>query len=594
MPTIPTYDGPQVRNAPLQGGYLDANAFGAAPGRQLAQAGEGLQKAAAQGMEFAVRAQEREDADAAFRAETNLKAEYLQFEQGLRKRQGVDAKGALTDTEKWWSDAESRFNEGLNDRQRRLLAQSAVRLRQQSVVSVGSYENAQLERSHDESWAASKTTTISAAAATPRPEVISAAVGELEKKNAYQGARKGWTPEQLAAENLKDTTTLHTNVVRGLLSQPNGAKAAQEYFDRHAGQINGTVHDEIKPLLQKGVREQEATEKATSMAGMPLEQGLAEIAKIQDPELRKAVHQQFMLNKRDEELVVQARERAASDKVWQSIANGKKPSPADLAAMNGRERIQVEQYYDAKAKAAAQGGKLHAREDNYEALDMAEAAIKRGDITTPQQLERYAPFLRAETFRTLRKSLEKRGEVPRGEVEKVFLDRLGKSKAKMTPDERKQWVAFQDYINENVRETKRPEDLEAWADRWFMSGYGKNDSIFRNDPDTYGQARTAGRKDFLIPVPEDRTKDVDASLAILRAGGVKVPSGKAAADEFYTNYYLDAQRWFDARGEQASPGRAAAYAILKQNNKPVTPANINAVLQQLKGAASAGPGKPAR
>lgn len=594
MPQIPTYNGAQVRSTPLQGGFLDANAFGAAGARQLSQLGEAAQRAGAQVNDIAVRMQEREDADAAFRAETNLKSEWLQFEQNARKRQGVDAKGLTNEADQWWAEAETKFNKDLNPRQQRLLAQSATRLRGQSMSTVGAYENTQLERSHDESWSASKYSSISAAAANPKPEVISTTVKELESKNAYQGARKGWTTEQVQAENLKDTTTLHTNVVRGLLAQPNGAKLAQQYFDNNKGQINGTVHDELTGAIRKGVLDQNASETATKLVGMPLEQGLAEIAKIEDSELRAKVHQQFMINKRDEELIVQARERAASDKVWQAIANKRKPTQTDLDAMNGKDRIQVEQYYAAVAKAEAKDGRLHAKEDNYDALDMAEAGIKSGDITDPKQLERYAPFLRAETYRTLRKSLEKRGEVPRGEVEKVFLDRLGKTRAKMNDNERKQWVAFQDYINENVRETKRPEDLELWADRWFMSGYGKDDSMFRNDPDTFGEARTKGRKDFVIATPDTVKPVVDSTIAFVRSAGVKIPAGKVATDEFYTNYYLDAQRWYGARGEQTTPLRAAAYAILKQNNKPITPANVNAVLEQLKGAASAGSGKPAR
>lgn len=596
MPTIPTYDGTQVRNTALQGGFLDANAFGAAGARQLGQAGEALQRVGQQGLDIAIKMQEREDADAAFRAETALKADWLQFEQAARKRQGRDAQGLIAETEGWWAKAEEKFNKDLNPRQQRLLANSAVRLRQQTLAGIAEYENNQMERSHDESWAASKVTSISAAAANPKPEVIATTVAELQKKNAYQAARKGWSPEQLEAANLKDTTTLHSNVIRRLIAQPNGAKAAQEYFDTHSKEIDGTLYDEIEPVIKKAVTEQSAKETADSLSGVPLEEGLKKIGEIEDPDLRSATRQAFLLNKKDEELIVQARERAASDRVWQAIANGRRPSQADLAGMDGRERIEVQKYYDAKAKATAVDGRLHAKEDNYDVLDMAETQIKQGDITDPKQLERYAPFLRAETFRTLRTSLSKRGDVPRADVERAFFERLGKTKTKalQSSKDREQWLAFQDYINENVRETKRPEDLDAWADKWFMKGYGKDNSVFRNDPDTYGEARVAGRTDFVIATPDVVKPVVDSTLAFVRSAGIKVPSTKAATDEFYTNFYLDAQRWYGARGEQVTPSRAAAYAILKQNNKPVTPANINAVLQQLKGAPSAGSGQPAR
>lgn len=600
MPQIPTYNGPQARTealriVPQQGASTDA-AFGGTQARQLGNFGEALQRTGQQGLEAAFKIQDREDADAAFRAETALKAEWLQFEQNARKRQGRDAQGLITETEGWWAQAEEKFNKDLNPRQQRLLANSAVRLRQQTLAGMAEYENVQMERSHDESWAASKVTSISAAAANPKPEVIATTVAELQKKNAYQAARKGWSPEQLEAANLKDTTTLHTNVIRRLVAQPSGAKAAQEYFDTHSKEIDGTLYDEIEPVIKKAVTEQTAKETADSLSGVSLEDGLKKIGEIEDPELRSATRQAFLLNKKDEELIQQARERGASDRVWQAIANGRKPTQADLAAMDGRERIEVTKYFDAKAKATAVNGRLHAKEDNYDVLDMAEAQIKQGDITDPKQLERYAPFLRAETFRTLRTSLEKRSSVPRGDVERAFFERLGKGKAQALKSEktRNQWLAFQDYINDNVRETKRPEDLDSWADKWFSSGYGKDNSIFRNDPDTYGEARAAGRTDFVIETPSVAKPVVDSTLAFVRSAGINVPSTKAATDEFYTNFYLDAQRWYGARGEQLTPSRAAAYAILKQNNKPVTPANINAVLQQLKGAPSAGSGQPAR
>ena len=95
-------------------------------------------------------------------------------------------------------------------------------------------------------------------------------------------------------------------------------------------------------------------------------------------------------------------------------------------------------------------------------------------------------------------------------------------------------------------------------------------------------------------MPESNKKEIDSALTILKSANAAAPTGKAAADEFYTNFYMDASRWFAARNEPVTGARAAAFAILKQNNKPVTAANINAVMQQLKGAPSAGPQQPSR
>jgi len=425
-------------------------------------------------------------------------------------------------------------------------------LKLQSQAQIMQFQDVQLERSHDESWQASKGVIISDTASNPTPTNITNGIAQIKEKNAYQGARKGWDADQLKVQNIKDMTILHSSVIQQLADKD--PAAAQKYFDTVPNdEFDGTQRDRIKDGIERSKVQLEAKQRSAT---------------------------------------VQA-ENDAEKRVWEAIRDGRQPNPNDLKAMNPEKAVkEVGGYFKALAKAtAAKDGRMHAKEDNYEALDIAENAIKQGDITNERDLDRYAPFLRAETFRTLRKSLEKRGEISEKEMERVYSERVGETRAKWIKNDEKakQWIAFKQYVQDDVREKKRPEDIDALADRWFMKGYGKDDSIFTNDPDTYGEARTKGRKDFVIKTPEATKPDVDGALSILRKAKAATPTGSSAADEFYTNFYLDASRYFAARNEPVSAGRAAAYAILKQNNKPITPANLNAVLEQLKGAPSAGP-----
>ncbi len=600
MATIPTYDGPQLKQRALEGGFqarITSDApFGGAAGRQLEQVGGTLEKAA----DVFDKIQEREDADVVFRTETALKSEYLKFEDEMRqKRQGVNAKGLMQDADKWWAEAEGRFTQGLNDRQRRLLSKSALQLKAQSANSIRDYENTELERSHDESWNASKAVEARNAIANPKPEVIDTAVNNIKSKNAYQAARKGHGADWLAAQNLKDTTTIHREVLNRMLDG-NNPEAARMYFEQNQKDIDPTFHDQIEKTLTSKMTDKAAVQKADSMATLPYDKALEEVSKIQDPELRDKTRQRVRENYQDKQIIQREqeaakarKEKAASDSVWQAIANGKKPSQADLDAMDGKERVQVNAYYEAKAKASVdkQSGKLHAKEDNYQALDIAEAAINSGEITQPGQLERFAPFLRAETFRGLRKTLDKRGEVPHTEVERSFSDRLGKPRSKWEKEDYDQWVAYQSYINTNVKETKRPEDVDAWADKWFRSGYRKSEANdFFQSRMTMGEARTKGVTDFVFKTPKEVEPFINEMAASMNrvkknlpGARVDVPSGKTAGDELYTNYYKDATVWFSAQGQTISGPRAAAYAVLKQNNKPITTANINAVIAQMKG-----------
>lgn len=557
MATIPVYDGAQVKQAPLQGGFQEYAksdaAFGGVEARQL---GEVANATARVGV-MMERQQQREDADVVFRAETNLRSDYLKFETEVKKgRQGRYAEGVVADTDKWWADAETKFNESLNDRQRALLAKSASRLKLQSAASMTQYQDMQLEKSHDESWGASKGVIISDTATNPTPQNITNAITQLKDKNAYQGARKGWDADQLKVQNIKDMTILHSSVIQQLADKD--PAAAEKYFATVPNdEFDGTRRDAIKDGIENARIRFEAKAKAA----------------------------------------VSARETDAEKRVWAAIRDGKEPSPTDLKMMNPEKAVkEVGGYFKALSKAEAKDGRLHAKEDNYEALDTAERAIQQGDIQSERELDRYAPFLRPETFRTLRKSFDKRGEISEKEMERVYTERTGETRAKWIKDDAKakQWLAFKKYIQDDVREKKRPEDIDALADRWFMSGYGKNDSVFSNDPDTYGEARTKGRKDFVIKTPDADKKDVEGVLTLLRQAKETTPTGASAVDEFYTNYYLDATRYFAARNQPVSAGYAAAYAILKQNKKPITPANINAVIEQLKGAPSAGSQQPPR
>ena len=584
----------------MQGGqqeYIRSDAaFGGEQARQLGELSKAGMVAGNALNDYAERAAYRDDmakADAAFVA---LQEEYGQQSSNWKaNRRMAKADGLVEDAHKWWADAEQRYTKDLNPRQQELLRQHASRYRLQGLNDVVAFQEGQKREFAINAGTAYIGGQIKDAAGNPLN--AGAARTNIQNKVNELKVINGWNDDMAKAEADRYTTIMHSEVVKTLIASGK-PEEAQRYFEqaKKLGDFDPTKANDIEDGVKKAANLKRAEDLATRLGGQPLEKALATIAEEQDPEVRKAARQQYLLNQKDEELVKAQREKATSDRVWQDIANGRKPKQADLDAMDGKERIQVNSYFEAKAKAVADKntGKLHAKEDNYTALDMAEELIKRGDVTDPQQLERFAPFLRAETFRTLRKSVEKRGEVPRAEVEKAFTDRIGKSKAKWGEGERAQWLAFQDYVNADVREKRRPEDLDALADRWFMKGYGKEDSIFRADPSTFGQAQAKGRKDFLISTPETVQVDVDNALAVVKQAGIKVPSGKAARDEFYTNYYLDAARWFGARNESLSPARAAAYSILKQNKKPITPANINAVVTQMKGAVSAKPGEPPR
>lgn len=247
MPAVPRYTAPQQDLNPLQAPQITPST----QGTQLQKLGGALQGAGADLNAIQAQIQERENGDSVMRAETALKDDLIKYEQETRQnRQGRFAKDLTKDTERWWEERMQKHTQSLgNDVQRQIFGRRANGLRNQAIRSVSTWESNQLEKSHDEGWVANKNVTISAATANATPETVGAARLELQTLNQYQARRKGWSPAQLQAEQLKDTTKLHTEVIQGLVrADPIAAKA---YFEANKGEIDGTRHAELSAFAEK-------------------------------------------------------------------------------------------------------------------------------------------------------------------------------------------------------------------------------------------------------------------------------------------------------------------------------------------------------
>lgn len=254
MPTIPVYDGPQVREQAQTGGYQDPNNF-TGGARTMQDAGRALGDVA----NVADRIVERDSQRAAYDTQTQIQAKFLDFQQQYQsQRTGAKAKGLTNDVDKWWSDAAKDAGQALDPMSRAMLNKTLSTARQQAMASAGQFENVHLEQATDASWTAAKTVTKSTATANPFVQVpgknadgtpamitgVDAALTDLRAKNAEYAARKGLTdPTVLAALNLKDTTELHTQVLQGL--ERNDPDAARAYFTKYKDQIDGAQHAEI-------------------------------------------------------------------------------------------------------------------------------------------------------------------------------------------------------------------------------------------------------------------------------------------------------------------------------------------------------------
>lgn len=608
---VPTYDNAQVAPKALPGARESSIAspalFGAEAEQQMELGGATLKAGLGLG-KVAEYMQDRENADMLFRAETTLKDDYIKFEQAIKERRGQSAWGATKDAETWFGEQEKKHSELLqNDTQRKRFSQSLAKIRTAGLGAVSGHESTERRKSLEEAAQASIVGSINLAAAqaadgfagyvpgapqtdaegneiAPAPgDPITGLKGDIIKRVQVMAALNGWSPERRAMEESKYLTSLHKQVLQSLVN--NSPSKAKEYYDTYKNEIDGSERDGIDRFIKEGTLRgvaQSATDNIMSR-GLGLS-GALSLARQkykgdEEDEITRRIKERFS----ERESAIGLGNKQAADAAWKIVANGgtkEQIPPALWTSLKGEEQMQFVRYFEAKAAKGDKEGK-----DDFENLAKVETMIERGDITNKAELAKYEPFFSNSTLKTLATKIDKRGVVSPSEMKRVYEERLGQkvNPARFSEVENREWMAFQDYMLENVRETKRPEDMDVWADRWFMKGYGKNDAVRTNDPNTLGEARTKGRTDFVIKTPTGMAGLVDQSLAILQKNGVQIPKDKKLArDEFYTKNTLEADRWAVAHGAVNTPDLTAAYALLKQNKKPITPANMDYVLRQLK------------
>lgn len=303
------------------------------------------------------RIQQRRDLDEAFRVETKVLSDYNQFEADLRKtRRGAAAKGVVDDVDAWWSKLDDTYGADVSPRVKELTKKSLARARAQSMEAIGRYQFAEEDRAQVESFNAVNGQEIQNAVKDGRPEVTAAAQQKIEAAVNAFGAARGWSAEQLSQEKLKWSDVLHTQAVNAMINNaqtPEALKAAREYFTAHRDGIASSRYQGIEKALAKTAAEVNATANAEAWAALPFEEALAKARAITDPDERKLTTAAVRELQSEKNIAISLREKDASDKIWQLIADGAsmKQLPRDvLRNMDGRDRMQVTQYYQAEQR----------------------------------------------------------------------------------------------------------------------------------------------------------------------------------------------------------------------------------------------------
>jgi hypothetical protein len=342
MATIPQYK-PQVRDEALRPVFQNTP--------DVSSGAQALARGMMQVAEVADQIDLRDAKVKADEVDATITTEWLRWDAENRQKyrgQNVDAYAPAA--EEWWKKAAETYGKDLSPRARQIASTSLVRKQGSALANVTQFVGAEKERHADDAASASITSTIQFGVTTGD---VAGAAQQVRSQVAAVGARKGWTTEQVQAEQLKNLSQLHLAQITKLASVD--ANAAQAYYQANKGEVIAANQPRIEEVIKGESDNQFSTQFAASVANKPLSEQLAEAAKITDPERREKTLTQIRNN---HALVKQAeaeQENAAADQAWQLFAQGRQVPEAILSQMAGRERVQLQEAGRTRAERAAAG-----------------------------------------------------------------------------------------------------------------------------------------------------------------------------------------------------------------------------------------------
>ncbi len=346
MPKVPVYGGPQIeRQVPntTRMQTPDVSSGLQAVARGLGEVSEGFDKIAL-----------RDDQTKAFETEAQITQEWLKWDSQARQQfRGANVDGYEAAAQQWWTQSAETYGKDLNPRAKALASRGLMGKQNQALGNVLQFTSTEKERHADEAANANIASTIQFGVTSG--EVASAA-NQVRGLVVAQGARKGWTTEQVQDATQRNLSNLHVAHLAKLAES--NADDAQKYFTQNRGEINFAQQSKIEEAIKGEADNQFSRKFAADVAAKPLSEQLAEAGKITDPQRRDKALREVKLN---HALVKEAQaqvESQASDNAWQMVGKGQRVPEMVLAQMNGNERVQLQDYLETRAERVASGAQV--------------------------------------------------------------------------------------------------------------------------------------------------------------------------------------------------------------------------------------------
>lgn len=379
MPRVPRVDGPSVAQQPMNAGLV--RTVEPVINRQAADAARVLEVTSAE-------IQERADADELMRAEAEIKSRYLQWEGEAKQRRGQQAWGVAKEAGEWWDTQGQEVGQTLTSpRARALFEREVSKNRGLSLGAFSGYEAGQRRESLDQSANASIVGAINLAAANPQNlELLNATKADIVKRNQMRAKLNGWAPEMATAKEQEYLTSLHKQVLQGLVDRD--PEAAKAYFAANKAEIAGVDHADIEKVLKVGMSARKAQSFADEVmaAGMSEADALAKARSQFEGEEEKDAVAEIKTRFAERSTARERSQRDAADEAFGIYSRAGRLSavPASvLARMDGRTILTLRQTAQADADRLA-GREVKLPPTNWDRY----YALRREALENPEAFKR--------------------------------------------------------------------------------------------------------------------------------------------------------------------------------------------------------------
>lgn len=506
MPTIPISQGPSLREQGLPSAYQRA------PGPSISD------RAMAGGLDAAAQAAgqiaEREARLRADQTDTEVAAGWLQWDAENRpKYQGERASEYQAEAEKWWKSTAERYGQTMDPLSRSMASPALMRRQTAALGQVAGFVGAEKEKHADQVAAAGIDTTIQFGVTSGD---VAGAAQRVRELAAQVGARKGWTTEQVQAEQAKHLSMLHLAQIAKLTETD--PAAAQAYYDANKAGVGFAQQARVESIIKAEVDNQAAVQFAAQNAALPYDEQLAKAGAITDPKRREktlAAIKDAQAQVREAQAL---RERQMKDKAWQLVGQGKRVPEIILASMDGKERVQLQEHIRAAAERRAGGGSVKTDWATY--IDLRERLARGEKVELRAYTEKVAPG-QLEQLLDIQTKASKPAKAPEVATAEQQLSAtvgamdLGSGSA--ARERKGQFVAAaQDMFNEHAKRTGKEPDFserQAILDKLTVEVVTKKGMLWDTKGPVYTLPREEIRRQF-SPGQLPRVRTVEEARAL--------------------------------------------------------------------------------